>query len=65
MHACMKLFTIGKDLITYGDEKELADLVKFYLDAEDEREEIALKSVERAYREHTYQQRMKALLSKS
>jgi spore maturation protein CgeB len=56
-----KLFTIGKELVA-RDEEELTDLVKFYLDAEDEREEVALRGMERALEKHTYQQRTMNLL---
>lgn len=60
-----KLFLIGKELITYEYEEELADLVEFYLDAKDEREEIALKGMERAYEEHTYEHRVKQISDKA
>jgi spore maturation protein CgeB len=57
-----KLFAIGKELVAYKDEEELTDLVKFYLDAEDEREEIALRGMERALENHTYRRRTMVLL---
>lgn len=57
------MFTIGEEIVCYKNEKELSDLIKFYLEHSGEREKIAQKGQQRAYQEHTYAHRMKELIS--
>jgi len=59
-----ELFTIGKELVCYNDELEIQEIIEYYLDADDERNEIAAKGQERAYREHTNSQRVKFMLDR-
>jgi spore maturation protein CgeB len=59
-----KLFRIGEELVIYADENELVKLVRYYLKAEYEREAIGKRSQERAYKEHTYENRVIELLNK-
>ncbi len=42
---------------------ELKEKVAYYLSHDDEREEIALRSYERAHKERTYEQRLKTIMS--
>ena len=55
-------FRVGKDVAVYDDETDLVESAKYYMDANEERENMALRAQERAYREHTYQDRLTALL---
>ena len=56
-------FEIGKEIVCFKNNKELRDLIKYYLKNEREREEIAGNSQIRAYKEHTYKHRMQTLLN--
>jgi hypothetical protein len=49
--------------IGYKDEKELLDLVKYYLRNEKERQQIAEAGREKVLKEHTYDTRVETLLS--
>jgi len=62
-HEVGKMFDIGRELATYEDEEDLIELVKHYLKAEDERREISARAQERAYKEHTYRQRIASLIN--
>lgn len=57
------LYEIGKEIICYKDEKELLELVKYYLNHPDERRMIAQKGQQRALRDHTYEKRIKEMLA--
>lgn len=59
-----KVFKIGNELTIYEDERDLSKLTKRYLDLETRREYIAKKGRQRAYKEHTYEQRVNQLLSR-
>ena len=61
-YALDELFRIGKELVCYNDEDELQELIEYYLDANDERNEIAARGQERAYKEHTNEKRMKFII---
>ena len=56
-------FLKGKEVVPYGSQHELCELVDYYLDNEEEREGIALSAQQRAYRDHTYAHRVRLLLS--
>lgn len=56
------LYKIGEEVICYSDVKQLRDLVKFYLEHAEEREAIAKRGQQRAYRDHTYVQRIKRMI---
>jgi len=58
-----KMFDIGKELVTYDDEESLVKLVRYYLSAEDEIREISDKGRERAYKAHTYKERITSLIN--
>ncbi|WHX50370.1 glycosyltransferase [Paenibacillus woosongensis] len=54
----------GQEIETFSNPSELYDKVNFYLDHETERREIALRALERTYREHTYSHRLHEMLSR-
>jgi spore maturation protein CgeB len=56
-----RFFTDGEEAIMYSDREDLVELVDYYLDAEDEREEIAERGHE-AVQDHTYADRMQTVL---
>lgn len=57
-------FELGKELITYdfGNFNQLREIVEYYLEHEDEREEIRLNGYLRSRRDHTYHNRAKEVL---
>jgi spore maturation protein CgeB len=57
-----KLFDVDSEIVCYQDERELVELINYFLSASEEREEIALRAQKRAYKEHTYEQRLRKLL---
>lgn len=52
----------GQEIETFNNAEELLDKVNFYLTHEKERREIALRGLERTYRDHTYGNRIDELL---
>lgn len=58
-----ELFEIGKEIVCYNSIDELRELINYYLQNPKEREEIALRGQKRAYRDHTFEHRMKQILS--
>lgn len=56
------LFKPQEEIIAYKNIDELKELVEYYLRHEKERREIARNSQKRAYREHTYKQRIEYIL---
>lgn len=58
------LFIDRKELVLYNDANDLISLIQYYLDNEDERENIAQRGQEKVYAKHTYYHRAKALLQK-
>ena len=57
-----KLFEIGREVVCYSNVKELINLIEYYLDDNDERTKISTKGQNRAYKEHTYEKRIKRIL---
>jgi hypothetical protein len=55
-------FTVGEHLVTYRDLDHLRELVRYYLDHDDERQRIAAAGQAHVYAHHTYDQRMARLL---
>jgi spore maturation protein CgeB len=55
------LFEVGKEVVTYKDREEIADLVEFYLRNDAARETIAKKGKERVLAEHTYRHRIRTM----
>jgi spore maturation protein CgeB len=57
-------FRIGQELVCYESSDDLPELVEQYLNSKDERERIASAGQQRAYRDHTYSERVRVLLTK-
>lgn len=55
-------FEVGSEVVTFDGRAELADAVRHYLDAPDERSRIARAGQARAHRDHTYPRRLMSLL---
>lgn len=63
MEELNNFFAINKEIVTFSDEKDLLEKIAYYLENEKEREKIAEAGRRRVLKEHTYQHRMKVLLS--
>jgi spore maturation protein CgeB len=57
-----ELFEPGREVIAYRDQDELVDLARYYLDHEDERQEISAAGQRRTLAHHTYAHRMQELV---
>jgi hypothetical protein len=57
-----EMFELGKEVVAYHTPEECAELIQYYLEHEDEREQIARAGQQRTLREHTYYQRMQELV---
>ena len=57
-----KHFDIGSEIVVYNNGDELVKAAKYHLNNSEEREAIGLRAQIRAYKEHTYEGRMKSLL---
>lgn len=53
-----RFYIPGQEIETFASPEELLDKVNFYLTHENERREIALRALERTYKEHTYGHRL-------
>lgn len=58
-----KLFEIGKEIVTFHDEKDLAEKASYYIKHEQERKQIAGAAYHRVLAEHTYRHRINKILS--
>lgn len=56
------MFEIGKEVVAYRSHEECKDLIRYYLEHDQEREAIAACGQQRTLREHTYHQRMQELV---
>ena len=56
-----EMFEPGKEVLTYHDEGELLDKIKYYLEHEEEGEKIRIAGHQRALKDHTYQRRFEYL----
>jgi spore maturation protein CgeB len=59
-----KMFEVEKELAVYAGESNLIELIKYYLDAENERKIIAKRSQEKVYNKHTYEKRIIELVGR-
>lgn len=57
------LFHPGKDLLAYRDLTDLEEIIPYYLNHEEERKEIAYNGCETVKKEHTYEKRLKKIMS--
>ena len=55
-------FKIGKEIVVFGDLKELLSLVDHYFDSEKERENIADAGYTRCHIEHIFEKRLKTMV---
>jgi hypothetical protein len=58
-----ELFQIGREIVVYRDDADLLAKARYYLAHEDERTRIAAAGQQRTLRDHTYAQRVQALLA--
>ena len=56
-------YTPGVDIVTYSSPVEMVEKIEYYLNHEEERQEIALRGMYRTMKEHTYAHRLTMLLS--
>lgn len=56
------LFKVGEEVVTYTNDQDLVDKIRYYLDHETERQAIALAGQKRTLAEHSYDNRMKELV---
>jgi hypothetical protein len=56
-----EIFEPGKEVVTYRNREECLELIRYYLDHEEERSSIARAGQRRTLRDHTYLKRMKEL----
>lgn len=54
-------FVPGEEIAVFGSDRELLDSIRYYLDHEGEREAIREAGYRRACRDHTYEQRFRAI----
>jgi spore maturation protein CgeB len=57
------LFAPGREVVTYRNADELAERIRSLLEDEEERKAIARAGHERTLREHTWEHRMRELLT--
>ena len=57
-----EMFKPGKEVIAYRTPEECAELIRYYLEHEEERDEIARAGQQRVLKEHTTYQRMQELV---
>lgn len=57
------MFEVGKELVAYRSPEECAELIRYYLDHDEEREAIARAGQARTCREHTYANRINDLVN--
>ena len=58
-----ELFEPGKEVVAYHTPEECEELVRYYLEHEEERESIAKAGQQRTLRDYTYYQRMQELIN--
>jgi len=57
MEELEEFFEIGKEIVCYHDPDDLVDKIRYYLNHENEREDIARAGRERCLKDHTWQKR--------
>lgn len=60
--AILELFDDKRELVTYGSVDEMADLIRYYLAHDSEREAIAQRGYERVMREHLFEHRVEKIM---
>ncbi|MBU0672858.1 MAG: glycosyltransferase [Candidatus Margulisbacteria bacterium] len=59
-----KHFEVGKEIVAFSDVEDFKKKVKYYLQHDEERMQIAEAAQKRAYADHTYKQRLNFLIEK-
>ncbi|WP_371262815.1 glycosyltransferase [Paenibacillus sp. OV219] len=59
----VSFYTPGVDIVTYATPAEMVEKIQYYLAHEDERRAIAMKGMHRTLTEHTYNNRIEAMLA--
>lgn len=57
-------YKAGKEIVIFENDKDLVKKIRYYLEHEKEREEIALSGYNRTIREHTYEKRFNDIFNK-
>jgi spore maturation protein CgeB len=57
-----EVFSNGNDLVLYRDEEEMVEKARFYIEHENEREEIAKTGYEKVIKNHTIIHRVEKML---
>ncbi|MEA3417485.1 MAG: glycosyltransferase, partial [Thermodesulfobacteriota bacterium] len=57
-----ELFIVGEEVICYKEPDEIGELIKYYLDHESERKQVAEKGYKRVIRDHTYVSRVMGIV---
>jgi spore maturation protein CgeB len=57
-----EIFDVGREVVAYRSFEECAELVRYYLEHEDERKSIARAGQQRTLKDHTYLTRMQELV---
>ena len=57
-----KYYEIGKEMVCYDGPRDLASLIDYYSEADEEREKISAQGYEKTVSQHTYKHRMKQFL---
>jgi spore maturation protein CgeB len=60
--ALEELFEPGKEVITYKEPEEIPDLVRFYIEKESLKNDIAVRAYQRVLKEHTYRHRVNEII---
>lgn len=58
----LRFFAPGEEFVYYESRRDLMEKIRYYLEHEDERKEIARRGYERVLSDHTYEQRLEAIL---
>ena len=57
-----RFFAPGEEFVYYESRRDLMEKIRYYLEHDDERKEIARRGYERVLSDHTYEQRLEAIL---
>ena len=58
----LRFFSPGEEFVYYESRRDLMEKIRYYLEHEDERKEIARKGYKRVLSYHTYEQRLEEIL---
>ena len=58
-----EIFEPGKEVVAYCSAEECSEMIRYYLEHDKEREDIARAGQQRTLRDHTYYKRMQQLVN--